>query len=965
MMRRLPRWTWMAAGLLALGLLLALAAGSLSDGTRIAAASNSLDALDEGQSRLSENVLKLRYGLVTNYDGINRIVADLGDATAALTAGDGAISGRGNARVDALLKQYTESLQAQREDVERFKSINALLKNSLQFLPRAAEEMRRRMVQERGDARLAERIAGLYFITLRYSTGADDSLAATIAADVGDIRASAATLPPALRRGVLNVATHAELIMRLRPKVEDLTRRIVFPATAPLVRELNRAVEEDALAGERQADYFRLGLAALAGMLLLLVYVSLRRLMKSAEALEDSYRFMARIGENIGDGVMATDKAGRIVFANGEAGRLTGYDGSALLGMNLSEALPGSAAWTNRDADGTVRSDNESLRRSDGSTVPAALVHVPIREPGRLGAVTVFRDMSEIRAREKDLQLAATVFDNSPYGITVTDGEARILRINPAFSAITGYREDEVAGRTPAVLKSGMQQDDFYQAMWHALSANGEWKGELQNRRKDGSIYPEWLSIRAVKDGQGRIANYVGIFSDLSEHKESERRLEYLANYDTLTGLPNRVLFQDRLNQALVHMTRKGHVLALMYAGLDHFKVVNETLGVDVGDALLKAVAGRLLACLRETDTVCRLGGDQFAILLDDVRSTADVATKAQGLLAEFEAPFEVDGHQLFTSLSIGVTLAPLDGGDAATLQRNADTAMFGAKELGRNTLKFYSADMSERMTEALRIENGLRRALDAGEFMLHYQPQWSLGSHRVVCVEALLRWKSAEFGAVSPAAFIPVAEKCGLIVPIGEWVLRRACAQVAAWHAQGIAGLRVAVNLSAVQFRQVDLVDLVRRTLTEYRIEGHQLELEITEGVVMEDVDRSIATLNGLRELGCEIAVDDFGTGYSSLNYLKQFPINTLKIDQSFVRGLGRNSDDDAVVNAIVSLGNSLSLKIVAEGVEHDEQRRFLEGIDDGGNPLLLQGYQICRPAPAEEITEFLRRFDSFGSFE
>ncbi|MGE5467533.1 MAG: EAL domain-containing protein [Ignavibacteria bacterium] len=950
-----PRWSLLAAGLLALLLLLALAAGSLSGGKRLALAGDALDSLDEEQARLSENVLKLRYGLVSNYDGVNLIVGELIAARAALAAGDAAIAGRGDPAIDDLFQRYSAALDEHREHVERFKSENAILKNSLHYLPSAIEDLRRRLPPGGAGHELSERLGDLYFATLRYGSSADDSLAPRVVDAIRAVREGARAMPEPLRADALNAAAHAEVILRFRPVVDDLTREIVFPATAPLSRELGRVFQEGALADERAADRFRIGLATLAGALLLLVGFSLWRLMKSAQALENSYRFMARIGENIGDGVVATDKNGVIVFANDEAGRLIGRNPQEVLGMRLAEALPGSVAWPAPDG-GTTRRDDELLRRADGSSLPAALVHVGIREPGPLGAVVVFRDMTEIRAREKDLKLAATVFDNSPYGITVTDRHGRILRINPAFSAITGYREDEVAGRTPAVLKSGVHQEDFYQAMWHALTTKGQWKGELQNRRKDGSVYPEWLSVRAVKDERGAITHYVGIFSDLSEHKESERRLEYLANYDTLTGLPNRVLFQDRLNQALAHLTRNNRVLALMYAGLDHFKVINETLGVDIGDALLKAVAGRLLACLRETDTVCRLGGDQFAILLDDVRSAADVASKAQALLEEFEAPFHVGGHELFTSLSIGITLAPLDAGDAAALQRNADIAMYGAKELGRNTLKFYSADMSARMKEALRIENGLRHAIDGGELALHYQPQWCLDSQRVVCVESLLRWQSPEFGAVAPSSFIPVAEKSGLIVPIGEWVLRKACAQIAAWSAAGLRDLRVAVNLSAVQFRQTDLVDLVRRTLTEYRIEGQQLELEITESVVMEDVERSIATLNGLRALGCEIAVDDFGTGYSSLNYLKQFPINTLKIDQSFVRGLGRNSDDDAVVNAIVSLGKSLSLKIVAEGVELDEQRRFFENLDSR-NGLLLQGYHVCRPVPADELTDFLRR--------
>ncbi|MBI4986188.1 MAG: EAL domain-containing protein [Rhodocyclales bacterium] len=834
--RRIPHWSWLAAGIGALALLLVLAAGSFSDARRIALANGHLDALDEQQARLSENVLKLRYGLLANYDGINDILAQTQRTHAALGSGAGAIAGKGNARIDEVFGKYTAALNALRESVEGFKSGNAVLKNSLHFFPRAIEDIRGKLPPGSDGRELAERLADLYLVTLRYGVGADASAGDAVAESIAGIRSRVDRLPPPQRRDVGNVLAHAETILRYRPAVDALTRQIVFPETAPLVKDLYFAFHQEALAGERRADSFRLGLAALAGLLLVVVSFSLLRLMRSAQ----------------------------------------------------------------------------------------------------------------------ELQLAATVFEHSPYGITVTDGRARILRVNPAFCAITGYGEDEVAGKTPAVLKSGMHPANFYQQMWTSLRDEGQWKGELQNRRKNGTIYPEWLSIRAVRGERGDINHYVGIFSDLSEHKESERRLEYLANYDALTGLPNRVLFQDRTNQAIAHIARGNRVLALMYAGLDHFKIVNETLGVDIGDALLKAVAGRLLASLRETDTVCRLGGDQFAILLDDVRNAADVAAKAQALLRSFNQPFHVGGHELYTSLSIGVTLAPLDAGDAATLQRNADTAMFGAKEMGRNSVKFYSADMSARMAEALRLENGLRRAIESGELALHYQPQLCVSTSRVVCVEALLRWTSADFGNVPPANFIPVAEKCGLIVPIGEWVLRTACAQVAAWQRAGIADLRVAVNLSAMQFRQADLVDLVRRILAEHGLSGRQLELEITESVVMEDVERSIATLKDLRALGCEIAVDDFGTGYSSLNYLKQFPIDTLKIDQSFVRGLGSNADDDAVVNAIVSLGSSLSLKIVAEGVEHDVQRSFLENLG-GRTNMLLQGYHICRPVPAAEALAFL----------
>ena len=499
----------------------------------------------------------------------------------------------------------------------------------------------------------------------------------------------------------------------------------------------------------------------------------------------------------------------------------------------------------------------------------------PIREPGLLGAVIVFRDMTEIRAREKDLQLAATVFENSPYGITVTDGKARILRVNPAFTAITGFREDEIAGKTPAVLKSGVHQADFYQAMWHALETTGEWKGELQNRRKDGNVYPEWLSVRAVKGAQGEITNYVGIFSDLSEHKESERRLEYLANYDTLTGLPNRVLFQDRLNQALAHMTRGNRVLALMYAGLDHFKIINESLGVDVGDALLKAVAGRLLAVLRESDTVCRLGGDQFAILLDDVRSAADVASKAQALLDEFEAPFDVGGPRAVHHAE------HRHHAGAARCRRRRDAP---AQRRHR--------DVRRQGTRPQYLEVLQRRHVGAHE---------GIAAHRE---RAAARDRCRRTHAALPAAVVHRAaaascasNRCCAGTPpnsapcraVGLHPHRREVRPDRADRRMGAAqGLRPDRRLAGrrhrracawrstcrrVQFRQTDLVDLVRRTLTEYRIEdraprtgNHRRRRHGRRRALHRHAERPARA--GLRD-----PVDDFGTGYSSLNYLKQFP--------------------------------------------------------------------------------------------
>ena len=564
-----------------------------------------------------------------------------------------------------------------------------------------------------------------------------------------------------------------------------------------------------------------------------------------------------------------------------------------------------------------------------------------------IGAV---QDITEIRRSEEQMRLLGRVFEKTIEGILVTDENGVIEMVNPAFTAITGYTEEEAVGARPNILSSGRQGAEFYQELWAQLLRNGFWQGEIWNRRKSGEAFPEWLTITAMQNQQGRVTHYVGVFHDITELKRSEEQITYQAYHDALTDLPNRLLFNDRLTMATAQARRKNQGLSLLFLDLDNFKNINDSLGHAVGDLLLQSVAKRLLRWVREEDSVARLGGDEFIILLsvDDPDYAVHVAQRILDSLGE---PFWVKGHELYISASIGITLCPQDGHDPETLVSNADLAMYQAKARGRNNYQFFTPALNAQVRHRIALEGNMRRALERDEFQVYYQPKVELETGRMVGFEALVRWERPEVGLVSPNDFIPVAEETGLIVELGKFVLEAACKQTRQWHDQGYSHLHVAVNLSPRQFQQKDLVDMVRRTLHDTGLPPQFLELEVTENVVMYSVEDAIQTLRELNELGVNLSLDDFGRGYSSLYYLKRFPIQTLKIDRSFVCDIIHNPDDAAIVNTIISMSRNLNLKVIAEGVETEQQLDFLKQhrCDQ------MQGFLFSRPVPAVEIDQYL----------
>ncbi|MBT3093981.1 MAG: EAL domain-containing protein [Candidatus Thiodiazotropha endolucinida] len=551
------------------------------------------------------------------------------------------------------------------------------------------------------------------------------------------------------------------------------------------------------------------------------------------------------------------------------------------------------------------------------------------------------------RTAEEKLRLADRAFQNTAEGITVTDASGNIVSTNPAFEAITGYSHEEVLGLNPRVLKSGHHPDSFYKEMWDTLLLTGHWRGEIWNRRKNGDAYPEWLTISAVKDGNDETTHYVGVFTDISQIKEAQDQINFLAHHDALTRLPNRALFRERFDHALMHARRENASIALLFLDLDRFKTVNDTLGHPVGDQVLLEVSKRMNQIIRASDTLARLGGDEFVLLLEEQTDAQHAAVVARKLIDLFSRPMIIGEHELVVTTSIGITLYPNDGDDPDKLIRHADRAMYEAKQQGRNTYRFFTQALTEGALERLMMENDLRRAVARNELILHYQPIVNLETRQLQGIEALVRWQHPEQGLIAPGLFIELAEEIGIIGEIGQWVLRAACSQLARWDRDGFKVPRISVNLSVQQIDREGLITMVSEELNSSGLSPERLELEVTESMLIRNPELSRTVLSELRTLGVKFAIDDFGTGYSSLAYLKLLPLDHLKIDQSFVRDIGKDANDEAIVRAIIGMSKSLGLESVAEGVEEAHQARFLQ---QAGSDL-AQGYLYSRPLPADEI--------------
>jgi diguanylate cyclase (GGDEF)-like protein/PAS domain S-box-containing protein len=707
-------------------------------------------------------------------------------------------------------------------------------------------------------------------------------------------------------------------------------------------------------------------IAALTGLMTTALQAERRRIEKDLRESEVRFR---SVFEKSYTGMAITDPSGVLRDANASLARLLGYERHELTGMHFGrfthqEDLVHESIYIKEIVDAGRNDYHIEKRyiRRDGQQIWVDLSVTVVRDENLVpvSLVGLVTDISERKRAEQDLRIAATTFD-AQEGILITDAHSRILRTNRGFEGITGYTSEEVIGLNPRILSSGRHEKGFYAAMWDTINTAGSWRGEIWNRRKSGDIYPQFLSITAVKGEQGEVTHYVGTFSDFTELKAAAEKIEHLAFFDSLTDLPNRRLMHDRLDQALATCHRRNRHGAVILIDLDGFKTLNDTMGHHVGDTLLVAVAARLREGIRAGDTAARLGGDEFVVILEDLDAGGRAATQTRVIVEKIQqtlrAPYQLevsDGEKVMVqrlhqcTCSIGIALFEDQSTPVEELMRRADTAMYQAKAAGRDALRFFDPEMQAAVTARASLEVDLRRAIGTHQFVLYYQPQVD-SNGAVTGAEALIRWQHPERGMVSPAQFIPLAEETGLIVPIGQWVIDAACDQLAAWaDSAPTAKLVVAVNVSARQFALADFVEQVMNSLRRSGARADRLKLELTESLLLDGADDVIAKMKLLQDAGVSFSLDDFGTGYSSLSYLKRLPLNQLKIDQSFVRDVLTDRNDAAIARTVVALAQSLGLSVIAEGVETQGQRQFL--LDSGC--MHYQGYLFGKPQPAEELT-------------
>ncbi|MDR2260714.1 MAG: EAL domain-containing protein [Azoarcus sp.] len=802
--------------------------------------SRDLRSIHQIDAEINAAVLAVRFGLYQNFDAITQGARDIARVIETLRRTPDFLSRSDTRRILDKVDEFSKLMQIKNEDIERFKSQNAVLRNSTHYFPVAVKNAQALDIP----ASLRTELDMLANEVLNYMVLGDGELAAHIRRHIETLERASRDLSPDTAAAMRNVFTHAQIMENRKSMVDKLLHDIISIGSTSQGEQIIQIYNSGYEHATRQAHVYRVLLFVTALVLALYLVLVFARLGRATRALQDS---------------------------------------------------------------------NHSLEQ-------------------RIG---------ELHRAQANLKLYATVFTSAAEGMVITDARARILVANPAFTAITGYELDDIRSRPPSLLSSGQHAPTFYHDMWKALNRRGKWQGEIWNRRRNGEIYPEWLSITAVRDSEGSVSHYIGVFSDMTERKRTEAHIQHLSHHDPLTNLPNRLLMQERLNEAIAQSRRINCQTAVLFLNLDRFRNINDTLGTELGDALLQQVAHRSQSLLRDTDTVSRLGGDEFVFILPDINQPQDVASIARKLLTSIGRPYLLGEHDITITASIGIAISDADGNTAAELLRNADAAMSRAKEDGRNNFRFYSADMNTSTLGDLLLENQLRGAIEHNELELHYQPKVDARSGVLQSAEALLRWRHPEQGMIPPNRFIRLAEESGLIVPIGEWVLRTACQQIHDWRKAGLPVVPIAVNLSAQQFLQNDLPVLVGESLGAASLEPELLELELTESMLMRNVERTVDMLARLREMRVGLSIDDFGTGYSSLSYLKQFQVNVLKIDQSFVSDIHDADADGKIAVAVIGLAHALGLKVVAEGVETEKQRVFLLDHDCD----IFQGYLFSRP--------------------
>lgn len=669
-------------------------------------------------------------------------------------------------------------------------------------------------------------------------------------------------------------------------------------------------------------------------------------------------RLLATVVEQTADAIVTVDNEDKITSWNKAAKQTFGYSQDDVYGKYLELLFPVDKTddELNQCSISTLGQEGEDIctgLSKTGTKLTVAISSSLLKDEHDIpvGKILILRDVTSQKKTEAELKLMASVFEHSAEGILITDDKNHIISINDAYSKITGYQPNEVIGKDPGVFASGKHGPEFYEEMWQTLLSTDQWQGEIWNKRKNNDIYPQLLTISLVRDDLGNVTNHIGIFTDIARQKAQEEHIQFMASHDSLTGLPNRNLLNDRIHQAFANAKRHENKVAVIFMDLDHFKNINDTLGHEVGDLLLKEVALRLQDQVREMDTVCRFGGDEFVLLLTELKQIGPVISITENFITAISNEYQIGDNKLLVTPSIGISIYPDDGHEATLIIRQADTAMYHAKRMGRGNFQFYTHSLNEMMAERMLIEQALREAINNQEFSLHYQPQITLSNEKVAGLEALIRWSHPELGQVSPAVFIPIAEEIGLIQEIGYWVLKEVSKTISEWRNIVGKDIRIALNISVKQLNHADFVAQIMEQLNLHELDSSNLELEITESVLMDSIEHSSDTLDALHNAGFPLAMDDFGTGFSSLSYLRKLSFDALKIDRSFIMDLTEDKDSQEIINAIIAMAHGLGISVIAEGVETQEQIQYLKafGCDE------VQGYYYSKPLPKNEAINYL----------
>ncbi|MCL2874826.1 MAG: EAL domain-containing protein [Betaproteobacteria bacterium] len=914
-----------------------------SERNRVEQITRQIETLD---TRINFDVMRLHHRQLLTYDSLSISSAQIDSLLVEL---QGAFVRMG---IPGTLKNSSEAWQKKSLLLDDFRRQNAVFANSLYHFV----NLSRHLYTAKADGAAKNLVAIITRDLLIFVNEHDDREAHAILKKLNQLENSAPSFGKHADDARLLAAHGNQIINNHLPvqrQIKEISRN-TFPQE--IARAYGNYLESYSQLLNRAEGYRRM-MAAFSLLLVFSVVIIMLRLQQTARELEKSHALLDNIADHLSEGILSFDANGKLNFMNQRAETLLGRSETELFGTDVAALWPASdvahSAFRLALKSNMHHEGEEWLQHANGERFPAIFLGGPLPPDsgeGLAGYVTSFRDVTFQHQAEERLRIAASVFDNITEAMAIADQDGIIQSVNSAFTKITGYTEKEAIGETPGkLLASGLHDPIFYKEMWRQIIDDGHWQGEIVNRRKNGETYPEWLSITAIKNESGKVIQYVGLFTDISERKQTEAYINRLAYYDPLTRLANRLLFNDRLGNALLQAHRNRRPLAILFIDLDHFKAINDSLGHKKGDALIIAASERLASLLREGDTLARISGDEFALLLPEITSHADALSLASRILQEFSRPFGLDRREFFISTSIGIAIYPSDGESEDILMKNANIALHHAKDAGRSCFRFFLESDNTYSLDQLELEADLRHSVERGELLVHYQPQIEISSGLIHGMEALIRWQHPTRGLLLPGQFVPLAESIGYIDTLGQWCLDTACRQFVEWQNQGICLQRIAVNISARQLRNPDFPEKVLQTVHETGIQPSCLEIELTESSMSEDPELIFGIFSKLRQAGIRIAIDDFGTGYSSLSYLSRYPVDVLKIDKIFVENVSEAEDAFSVVHAIVALAHSLKMIVVAEGVETVAQRETLINLDCD----LLQGFLYYRPCSAAELID------------